>query len=240
MVRILIVEDELQALEGLKRMLTLLNIEVEVVGEARSVKAAKCFLERTEVDLVLADVHLEDGDCFEFLDKMKDKLFKIIFITASKQNALKAFQYNTENYLLKPIDPKALSEALNNVLTQKEQAYELTRLKAIQKNEPNRIQFKHANKTLLVDVDSIIRFEAQGAYTLIVTEENQYLLSRHLGFYEHSLAGSFLRVHHSHIINTKYIVHASKKKLTLANADSVPISTRKKQHLKQWLETLIK
>ncbi len=109
--KILIFEDEPAALQRLTRMVNEIRPQYEIVGNSDRISEAVKLIESTEFDLILSDIQLSDGTCFEVFEKI-DPDKPIIFITAYNDYAIKAFEYNGIHYLLKPINYQELTKAL--------------------------------------------------------------------------------------------------------------------------------
>jgi two-component system response regulator LytT len=112
MVRYLIVEDERFAYEELQRMMVRLRPDYELAGWTTGVEQTVLFLRANAVDVVLMDVRLTDGNCFEVFEQLSLSV-PIIFVTAYDEYALQAFKVNSVDYLLKPVEEKELQAALD-------------------------------------------------------------------------------------------------------------------------------
>ena len=110
MSKILIFEDEPAALQRLTRMVNEIRPQYKIVGHSDSISDAVKLLESVEFDLILSDIQLSDGTCFEIFEKNNPEK-PIIFITAFNDYAIKAFEFNGIHYLLKPINYQALTKA---------------------------------------------------------------------------------------------------------------------------------
>jgi DNA-binding NarL/FixJ family response regulator len=116
--RCLIVDDEQPARSGMRDML-LQHDSVQVVGEASSVESALRIMEQRSPDLVFLDVQLRGETGFDFIERAPRPLPEIIFVTAYESFAVDAFRVNAVDYLLKPVEPSHLAEALSRVATRK-------------------------------------------------------------------------------------------------------------------------
>ncbi len=111
--RVLIIEDETLAAEKLEKMLFNIDSAIEIAGKLQSVlEAINWFSSHPDPDLIFMDIQLDDGVCFEIFDAVNVKI-PIIFTTAYDSYAIKAFEVNSVDYLLKPIEIEALSRAIN-------------------------------------------------------------------------------------------------------------------------------
>lgn len=129
MIRAIIIDDIAEARAVLKSDLENYCPSIEVVGEAEGVvTGAKCINE-LKPDLVFLDIQMKDGSGFDLLEILPIKNFKLIFTTASDEYALKAFKFSAVDYLLKPIDPDELMEAVNRVEHQEKASERISLLK---------------------------------------------------------------------------------------------------------------
>lgn len=233
MIKTIIIEDEQNTLEVLKKMISLINTDIQIVGEARYVKDAVSLIEATQPKLVFMDIQLENGTGFDVLKQLSNINFKIIFTTAYNQYAIKAFKFSAVDYLLKPIDPKELKHAIEqavNFINQQKNYDEL--LRQIEQQSEKNIVLSTTKQKHIVPIKSIIRLEAEGAYTTFVTNHKTIVTSKHLKYYQELLGGDFIRCHQSHLVCKQEIKEIDKKgRLHLSNGDIVPISRRNKVNI---------
>ena len=237
--KLVIVEDEFPVRSALKKMLTLIAPEVEVIAECETVKEGVTVLQNQSPDLVFMDIELKDGVSFDILKQLENISFQIIFITAFNHYAIKAFKFSAIDYLLKPIDPDELQQAIAKAKTQIEQqtAYQQALL-ALQENlkTPQQLVIKTSDNRYVIPMENLIRFEADGAYTHLHHTNGHILCSKNLKHYESLLPeNTFFRCHQSHLIRMQNIIQLSKDSVVLSNEDVVPVSHRRKQELKKLL-----
>ena len=116
MYRAIIIDDEQDAVSLLESLInTNLTHEIEIVGQANSVAQAIKEITTHQPELLFLDIQLGDGTGFEILDKVNDDELKVIFTTAFNQYAVKAFDYHTIHYLLKPISLSSLNKAVSKI-----------------------------------------------------------------------------------------------------------------------------
>ncbi len=241
--KVLIVEDEIDARKVLKYLLKELFPDIDIVGEAGTVSKAKKLIDLYHPDLVFLDVRLKDGTGLDLLHQCqcKDK-FQTIFTTAYANYAIKAIKFNATDYLLKPIDPDELKAAVIKATNQINDKQKMSQLKKEQLGLSHKtILIKTSEQTFLLPVKDIIRLEADGSYTTIITLNNKIITSKNLKFYEKELPESyFIRTHQSHLINKKYIHCITKEGLLkLTNQELIPISFRKKAMVRNLLKNNI-
>jgi len=238
--KILIVEDELDARKVLTYLLKRFFPEIEIVGETGSVSEAKQLIIKHQPELVFLDVRLEDGTGIELLQETEPNDFQTIFTTAYDSYAIKAIKFDAVDYLLKPIDPEELKRAVLKAIKRHKVLQELSSLqnKSQFLLNKNAISVKTSEQNYLLPVDKIIHLEADGAYTTIVTKDNRVVTSKNLKFYENILpAAIFIRTHQSHIVNKNYIRSMNKfGYLELLNKETIPVSFRKRAMVRKCLK----
>ncbi len=238
----IIVEDENGAAEVLYFMLNRIAQDIEVAAMVTSVEEAYEAIQKYSPEIVFLDIKLKDKTAFDLLEKFEEINFKIIFTTAYNDFAIRAFKYSALDYLLKPIDPIDLKNALHRVrvyLSQdKEYKKMLLALKDFINNQNRNIVLTTSKGKNIVNKDEIIRLEADGAYTIFVMKNKSMVVSRNLKYYEKILNdNNFLRVHQSHVVNMDFIDSITKDGyILLKNGDHVPISIRKKQEVLKFLK----
>jgi two-component system, LytTR family, response regulator len=215
--RALIVDDEAPARENLKLLVGEYCPEIEVVALADSAATARKLILELSPQVVFLDICMPSGtEGFDLLDSLPDKNFQVVFVTAFKDYALRAFHVNAIHYILKPIDIEDLKAAVKKLVA----AYEsfrnnnenlLTYIKSLENisNSMNpalpshRITINHAKGFKIVDPSDIMYLEGEGNYTKIYfSDGSQYVDTRSLGIYQDVLdTKKFFRIHKSHIVN---------------------------------------
>ncbi len=236
MYKVLIVEDEFNAREVLRKMLSLMYTNMEVVGEFASYKEAEVFFKLNKVDLAFFDIELEDGASVDHLKELSDLDFQVIFITSYSKYAIDAIKVSPIDYLLKPLDPGELSVAVEKALLKLSEEKELLALKLIEKKQEElqrKIVIKTSDNTFYLNADDIIMFEAEGAYTNIYTIDRTILTSRNLRHYENSLQDfNFARSHQKYMVNIKHVKKIdANSDIILTNDLRAVISTRKRSEI---------
>lgn len=240
MIHSIIIEDEKNAREALKKIISLLDYPVKIVDSSGLVEHGIEIINKHKPDLVFMDIQLTDGTSFEILDKIINPNLKIIFTTAYDQYAIKAFKYSAIDYLLKPIDPSdlelALKKAIESIKNEEEHQKLLKVLKHNLEDDSKKIVLKTANNRKIVEVNDIIRLEADGAYTIFYTQGEKITISKNIKYYENLLEGTFIRCHQSHLINKSHVIGLYKNDtIELAHDHYVPVSVRKKKIVKEKL-----
>jgi len=243
MIKTLIIEDEINVREGLKKLLKIMATSIEVIAETSFVSEALELIKKEKPDLIFLDVELEDGSGFDILKQFEMIDFKIIFTTAYSQYAIDAFKFSAVDYLLKPIDPTelklAIERAVSDINTKKKHQDLLSVLKNNIENQEQKIVLKTTENRFVINVKDIIRLEADGTYTNFIITNRKVIVSKHIKFYEDLLDEKFLRCHQSHLVNSIHIISlTSKGFLQMSNQDLVPVSTRKRKEIGQLINEL--
>lgn len=215
--RALVVDDEEFARKNLSMLLEEYCPDVEVIGEASRKEQAKAIIESSNPDVVFLDIRMPSGaEGFELLEEIENKDFLVVFVTAFKDYAIRAFNASAVYYLLKPVDIEELQLAIERVKetrsvfneTPENYSTYFDSLKDLSHNllnnkTSNRIAISHTKGLKLVDDNTITHLEASGNCTTIYFKDGtRYLDTRTLKIYENLLNPSkFSRVHKSHIIN---------------------------------------
>lgn len=221
---------------------------VSIISEANSVNTGVVAIKKYLPDLVFLDIEMGDGTGFDLLQQLKPIYFKVIFITAYQEFAIKAFRFSAIDYLLKPIDPIDLIDAVKKAEeTLNKEILELkfnTLFSNIER--PKNLQklvLKTAEKVYSVNVQDIIRCESEKNYTTFYLINGQKLLvSTTLKEYETLLVPmGFFRAHQSHLINMLYFDHYLKNDanaIVMKDKTTVPLATRKKEEFLSMLNAL--
>lgn len=247
MIRAVIIDDIEQARITFKKDLEVYAPDIEVVGEASGVVEGAKLLKNTKIDILFLDIQMQDGSGFDLLDILHEIPFKIIFITASDAHAIKAFRYAAIDYLLKPVDPDELTEALKKFRNHNHNEQDNYRLLNESLKQSHKIQERlalHAqDKIHIVQIADIIRCESNVNYTeFFFTNSKRIVVSRTLKDFEDILGElGFFRVHQSHLVNTKMIQEFVKVEgghLIMSDGKMIPVSTRKRADVVRMLEQL--
>ncbi len=217
MIKAIIVEDEVNGLDNLKNMLNQHCPDVTLIGEARNNKEAVSLLRNKEIkpDVAFLDISLPDGLVFQMLKELNgDAKFDIIFITAFDQYAVEAFKYSAIGYILKPIDPDQLKQAVSKIQpgnsNQINERMEIFEQRYFPNNHPNafeKMSISALDGIYFINIKDIIRCEAEDNYTHIHLKTGEKITaSKTIKSYEELLSGvNFYRVHKSHLINLNYM-----------------------------------
>lgn len=211
MLRTIILEDEDNNLAYLRDLLTESCPEVTITGTAISVQTGLQLALSQEFDLALLDVELLDGTAFDWLNQLQHINFHLIFITAYDHYALQAIRVSAIDYLLKPLQPEDLIQAIKKVKRQRKQQEENVRLRQLLANldaapEDKRIAIAQQDKTEFIRIQDIIRCQGDGNYTHIILADRKITVAKTLRGYEELLREEgFVRIHQSHLVQIKHI-----------------------------------
>jgi len=246
-IRTLIIDDENNAREAIKGMLTYNFPEVEIVGEADGVFSGLKAIKDLSPDLVFLDIRMGDGTGIDLLQRLDEINFSLIFLTAYDEYALKAFKYSATDYLLKPIDIDDLETAIEKVKkNMRHPAIDVQALIESLKPEgktEKKIVLKTTDTIHLVKISSIMRCESSGNYTqLFFDNRKPIMVSKPLKDFENTLPSSmFFRPHQSHLININKIDHIKKTdgyQVIMDDGSNIPVATRKKDMLLSLLDDI--
>lgn len=249
MTRAIIVEDEPHSAETIKEILSSHFNDLEIVSQTTNVKDSVEAINKHKPDLLFLDIDLPDGNSFDILQQIDYKNYKIIFITAHQEYAIKAIKFSAFDFILKPFDPMELISTVNDVLKEKmNEDYEL-KFQAFFTNFNNSLQgikkivLKTVEKIHIVDVKDIIRCQSDNTYTnFFINNGRKIIVSKNIKKYEEMLTDyGFMRVHQSHLINLNYISYFDKSEggaIVMSDNSNIPISSQKKQKLFEYLDKL--
>ena len=222
--------------------------EVAIIAEADSVATGVAAVKKYLPDLVFLDVEMSDGTGFDLLQKLKPVDFKVIFITGFQEFAIKAFRFSAIDFLLKPIDPSDLIEAVRKareVLSKELLELQFSTLFSNIERPRNlqKIILKTSEKVYSINVQDIIRCESEKNYTTFYLLNGQKLLvSTTLKEYETMLLPmGFFRTHQSHLINMLYFDHYVKTdsgSIIMKDKTAIPLSVRKKEEFLSALNSI--
>ncbi len=228
----IIVEDKAYIRKGLMNLLAAIDTTVEVVGECETVKDAVVVANACKPDLIFLDINLVDGTAFDFLEQAEPLNFKVIFITAYEEYALKALKMGAVDYLLKPVDEGELKVALEKVenLQIAKQRQQIKTVKAAWKNETPKLILSLQDSFQVINLDELMYCESDKGYTSFYCHNEKYIASKTLKeFEEQLLEANFTRPHQSFMVNLKFIDKYDKSGVIyLKNGKKIPVSSRKK------------
>lgn len=230
----LIIDDEKLARDLLREYLESFP-QIEVIGECAKGSEAVEKINKLKPDLIFLDVQMPGMNGFDVLDEI-DHEPHVIFTTAYDQYAIRAFEKNAVDYLLKPLDEERFTQAVNRALKRKTtETGDLEELLRSIKSEgkgsfDSHIFVQKSEKLFNLPVEEIIFLEASGDYTVITTKNDQFVSSSGIGKLEEILnPDTFIRVHRSTIINLNFLKEIERHfnggmVVKMQNGKSFPVS----------------
>ncbi len=232
----IIVDDEKLARDLLMEFLEPYP-EIEVLAQCSKGTEAVEKIEELKPSLIFLDVQMPGMDGFDVLEALEHKPY-VIFTTAYDQYAIKAFDSNAIDYLLKPLDEDrfnlAIKRATERIKTEENNFDEL--LENLKAADPDGVKYsthlfvQKSEKLLNIEVNDIMHLEASGDYTILTTKSDQFLSSSGIGKLEEKLdPEKFIRIHRSTIINLNYLKEIEKHFnggliVKMENGKSFPVS----------------
>ena len=251
-IRALIVDDELHARENLRFLIEESSPEIEVVGTADGVSSAEKIFRKLKPDLVFLDIRMPSGaEGFDLLKILEGEPFQVVFVTAFKDYAIRAFERRALHYVLKPIDETDLRETVKRIMVSRANSENLNThenlislKEEVQENkEPERITIHHSKGIRIIEIAELDFLESSGNCTILhFIDGQQYLDTRTLKVYEALLPDFFNRVHRSFMINLKEareILHGNDQVVVLKSGKSIPVSRERKKDLIEAIKNLV-
>ncbi|HEY2382796.1 MAG TPA: response regulator [Terriglobia bacterium] len=221
-----LIDDERMARRELRRLLSA-HPEIEIAGEAANGDEALALIEKHEPDLIFLDIEMPGMTGFDLLGRLRD-VPEVIFTTAYDQYALKAFEVNALDYLLKPIAPERLAAALQKV-------------RGRQPQFRDQIFMRDGDRCWIVCAGDIEILESEGNYTRVFFRNERPLIAGSLAAFEQRLASSgFFRASRKHVINLNNIQSTEWEPggnllVTMRCGEKVPLSRRQSAELRKVL-----
>ncbi len=243
MLKLLLIDDEVDALEVLEWKLKKYVSNIEVTMCSSAIKALK-ICEDLKPDIVFLDIQMPEMNGFSFLENLTSKNFKLIFTTAFDEFALKAIKENAIDYLLKPIDKAELIHAVEKArlsIENDDLGAKVHSLLNTIHNPPCKINISADGKIYIIEPHDVIMLQADKSYTTIFLKSNQKIVvSKTLKEVEKKfMMHSFYRVHNSYLINLDHVKAYLKRmggELVLTNELTASVSRNKKIELMNKLQ----
>ena len=231
--RALLVDDERLARAELTRLLEKFP-EIEIIGEASNGEEAIEKIEELNPDLVFLDIQMPGMTGFEVLEHLHI-VPNVIFVTAYDEYALKAFEVNALDYVLKPIELARLEKAIEKVKTEKEEAKQSDEKLTYE----SQIFIKDGEKCWFVKMDKVRMFESEGNYVRLYFEDSKPMILKSLNNLEKRLNDKeFFRISRKYIINLTWIEKVEAwfnggLRVTLKSGEKLEISRRQTSRFKE-------
>jgi two-component system LytT family response regulator len=230
--RVIIVDDERLARNELKSLLAEFP-EVEIIEECDSADSAIIAVDKFRPDVVFLDIHMPGKDGFGVLEEL-DYMPHVIFVTAYDEYAIKAFQVNALDYLLKPIETERLKAAIQKVNTELIEPVALSDKLGVN----NQVFVKDGDKCWFVNLSDVPMFESEGNYVRVYFDKNKPLILKSLNNLANKLDENvFFRANRKFIINLNWVQSVENwfnggLMVKLKNGEQVEISRRQASKLK--------
>ncbi len=237
--RALIIDDERLARKELTNLLQEYP-EVEIVGEAVNAEDAEEKIQALQPDLLFLDIQMPGKTGFELLETL-DSVPDVVFTTAYDEYALKAFDFNALDYLLKPIEPDRLKETITKLINRpkKEVVAEIVSDKKL--GPQDRVFVKDGDKCWFVKLENIRLFESDGNYIKIYFDNFKPMIHKSLNALDEKLDDrSFFRASRKHIINLTWVESIESwfnggLMVVLRGGDKVEVSRRQAARFKEMM-----
>jgi DNA-binding LytR/AlgR family response regulator len=243
----IIIEDELPSARRLERLLQ--GLEIEIIYKLNAVKSSVLWFQKNEhPDIIFLDVQLSDGLCFEIFKQVKITS-KIIFTTAFSNYSIKAFDYNSISYLLKPINKEKLEVAIKKVKEVHQKETDLEQFKKLISNYKiedykNSFTVKVGKKIKILKTDEVACFYSYENATYLKTKEGNYIINNSLTNLEYDLNPKyFFRVNRTFIVHInaiKDIIAYSNSRLKLVlqsySDTEIIVSRERVKDFKSWID----
>ena len=237
MLRTILVEDEQISREILRNYITKYCPNITILAEASNIEEAYQLIQKHELDLVFLDVEMPFGNAFDLLEKVEDKSFETIFVTAYDHYAIEALNNQATYYLLKPISIDELIKSVNLVTEIKKKESELQDQVLAPKTAivKGKITIPVQDGFEVANVEDIVFCKADDNYTEIHFENSKKIVSKTLKYFEEILkVYGFARIHKSYLVNINAVVKYKKGKggsVELNNGKEILVSASKKANL---------
>lgn len=230
----ILVEDEIISRDILRNYIIKYCPTVELVGEASNINDAELLIKKYSLDLVFLDVEMPFGNAFDLLERIEDRTFETIFVTAYDHYAIEALNSHASYYLLKPISIDELIKGVHIVSEIKKKENELQNkiLSPKLTNTSGKITIPTQDGFEVVAINEILFCKADDNYTEIHFKNSKKLVSKTLKHFEVLLKNeSFARIHKSYLVNVHAIVKYKKGKggsVLVSNGKEISVSSSKK------------
>jgi two-component system, LytTR family, response regulator len=207
MIRAIVIDDERLARQELKNLLQSFD-NIQIVAESGKPEEALDLIERENPDLIFLDIQMPGMTGFELLDELEGKAPEVIFVTAYDEYALKAFEVNALDYLMKPVEESRLQESIDKIAKriEKKKSEEHVRANDGKLELHDQVFLKDGEKCWFVELEKIRLFESEGNYVRVYFDESRPLILKSLNALTDRLSEKFFfRASRKHIVNLRWI-----------------------------------
>jgi len=253
----LLIDDERLARAELRRLLSA-HANIEIIGETDNGNAGLELISKTQPDLVFLDIQMPGKNGFEVLQSLEDPKPQIIFTTAYDQYALKAFEFSAADYLLKPVDPARLKQAIEKLSEpqatpvleeiqdqESEEDFESTPQPLVAREKvlgpEDHVFIKDGEKFFYLRLGQVRIFESIGNYVRLHSDQGKPMILRSLNALEERLDSShFFRANRKHMVNLQKVEHVEPYfsgglLLKMSGGDKIEVSRRQATKFKELL-----
>ena len=248
MLKTIIIDDNQNIRQTIKHLYSEYFPEISVVGEAESVSEGIKLIQTHKPQLITLDIELTDGTGFHILQKLKPFNFKVIFITAFNDFAIKAIKFSALDYILKPINEFEFKDSIERALKEIESSEIEMQINNFfdlyeKKTQSRKIVLRTSESLHLTDIREIIYCKSDNSYTTFFLENNKKIIvSKGIKNFDKLLSEyGFFRPHQSYLVNMQHVIKLDKTDggfLILKNNTEIPVSSRRKAKLIQILEKI--
>ncbi len=236
--KVVLIEDSRLARAEMRRLLAVHN-DIEIAGEGSTADEAEVLLREAQPDLLFLDIQMPGRDGFEFLASL-DSAPPVIFCTAYSEFAVRAFDRNALDYLVKPVEPERLAQALDRarqIVTQQADAHPRRDVLC----PADRVFVKDGENCWFVPLSDVRFFETEGNYTRIWFGTHRPLIPKTLNYLETRLDPQFFfRASRKHIVNLHWVKNVEPwfsggLRLTMKDGQAIEVSRRQAQRFREWM-----
>lgn len=240
-IRALAIDDERHNLDNLTRLVRSYCPQVEMIDTAMSAEEARPKILSHLPDLIFLDIQMPAQNGFDLIRTLPPLDMDVIFVTAFDEYAIQAIRFAAVDYLLKPVHPEELQQAVHRVLLKRQQQRSNEQLQHLlellhSQQEEHRLALPTAREIRLIRTTDIVRCESLNNYTAFyLASREKIIVSKPIYEYEEMLLPyRFIRCHQSHLVNLRHVKSWIREEggyLLLDNGDQVPVSRSKKEQL---------
>lgn len=235
----ILIDDERLARQELKSLLAAYP-EIQIVGEANNVETAIESIKQLKPDVIFLDIQMPGKNGFELLEEISG-VPEVVFVTAYDEYAIRAFEVNALDYLLKPVQSNRLAETVKKILNKESGDRQESKEQSLPLNDTDQVFVKDGEKCWFVKLSDVRLFESEGNYVRIYFDKNRPLILRSLNNLDERLNNrTFFRASRKHIINLKWVESIESwfnggLMVKLRGGEQVEISRRQASKLKDMM-----
>lgn len=250
MLNVFIIDDEIEGINALEINLSFCEVKTNVVGKETDSRTALQLLKKLEIDVLFWDIEMPGLNGIAFLEKLADRNFEVVMVTAFDSYAIKAIKVNTTDYLLKPVDVDELCKALKKIEEKRKQPTppsdlgekldSISQLIKTAKQESPKIMLNSTKEIHYIAIDQIIRIQGESNHcNFFLTNDTKIMVAKTLKEFEETLLEhQFYRIHKSHIINLNHMIKLNKGfdfYVVMSDNSKLEVSHRRKVEFLKYL-----